>query len=69
MDIQAIQQVFLEIDTDKSGFLEPEEIRTLMLSASVDITDAELEEMIQKADINGDRKIDLKEFKSLLANF
>ena len=61
MDIQAIKQVFLEIDTNNNGFLEPEEIRSLMLK--------ELNEMIQKADVNGDHKIDLKEFRSLLANF
>ena len=69
MDIQAIKQVFLEIDTNNNGFLDPEEIRSLMLKAHVDITDEELNEMIQKADVNGDHKIDLKEFRSLLANF
>ncbi|MFZ4667203.1 MAG: EF-hand domain-containing protein [Prochlorotrichaceae cyanobacterium] len=69
MDMQAIKQVFLEIDTNNNGFLEPEEIRSLMLNAHVDITDEELDEMIKQADVNGDRKIDLKEFKSLLANF
>jgi calmodulin len=69
MDAKAIQQVFLEIDTNNNGFLEPEEIRALMTKAQVEITDEDLETMIQGADTNGDGKIDIQEFKKLLADF
>lgn len=69
MDIQAIEQVFSEIDTNNNGFLEPEEIRTLMSRAEVVITDEELDSMIQRADTNGDGQIDIQEFKKLLADF
>jgi Ca2+-binding EF-hand superfamily protein len=69
MDAKAIQQVFVEIDTNNNGFLEPDEIHALMNKAHVDITDEDLEDMIQGADTNGDGKIDIQEFKKLLADF
>ncbi|MGA1546971.1 MAG: EF-hand domain-containing protein [Flavobacteriaceae bacterium] len=69
MDVQSIQSAFCAIDADNSGFLEREEIRSLMAQANVDISDDELEVMIRRADANGDGKIDIQEFKKLLANF
>jgi len=69
MEITAIQQVFVEIDTNQNGFLDPEEIRDLMHKAQVEITDEDLETIIRSADTNGDGKIDIQEFKRLLANF
>jgi Ca2+-binding EF-hand superfamily protein len=69
MDSYSIQAVFEQIDTNHNGFLEPEEIRIVMQGASVDITDEELDIMIRNADTNGDGRIDIQEFKRLLADF
>ncbi|MFZ9736668.1 MAG: EF-hand domain-containing protein [Prochlorotrichaceae cyanobacterium] len=69
MDIQAIEQAFLALDTNNNGFLEIEEIRSFMHESLLDISDADLEEIINKVDINADGKIDIHEFKKLLEDF
>merc|ERR1711990_530544 len=61
-----VQKAFELYDTDKSGFLERDEIKKLLNDACAElgapaITDAQLDEVIKTVDDNGDGKFSFDE--------
>jgi calmodulin len=55
---QELRNAFRVFDKDGSGTISAEELRRVLLSLGENLTDAEVEDMIQMADVNGDGSID-----------
>ena len=68
-----IEAAFKAFDTDGSGFLEPEEIRAILMrpGGGAPLTepeaDAEVKKFIDKYDKNGDGKLEIGEISNYLA--
>ena len=62
---------FDTVDTDNSGYLEPDEIEAVMVNIARDIgvdtpTKEEVEEILSELDSNADGRISLAEFEVLI---
>ncbi|XP_078659449.1 calmodulin-alpha-like isoform X2 [Branchiostoma floridae x Branchiostoma belcheri] len=57
-----LKEAFRVFDKDGNGFISSEELRHVMTNLGEKLTDEEVEEMIDAADINGDGQIDYEEF-------
>ena len=57
---EELKNAFKVFDKDGSGTISTEELRNVLRSLGENLTDAELDEMIQLADRNGDGHIDCK---------
>ncbi|KAI8521076.1 calmodulin-like 3 [Branchiostoma belcheri] len=56
-----LKEAFRVFDKDGNGFISSEELRHVMTNLGEKLTDEEVEEMIDAADINGDGQIDYEE--------
>lgn len=56
---------FEEIDTDNDGYITADELKN-SLQGSAKVSDENIAVIIQMADENGDRRIDLKEFSQFV---
>uniref|UniRef100_A0A0B6ZL79 EF-hand domain-containing protein n=1 Tax=Arion vulgaris TaxID=1028688 RepID=A0A0B6ZL79_9EUPU len=54
--------LFKQYDSDKSGFLDKEELKKVLGASGHKFTDAEVNEILRNADKSGDGKISFKEF-------
>ena len=64
-----IKNLFKEIDIDNNGFLTRNQIKYLIKNKiGCNLTDAELEEILDKVDIKQENEIDIREFIYLLDN-
>ncbi|KAI8141172.1 hypothetical protein BJV82DRAFT_179078 [Fennellomyces sp. T-0311] len=63
---QELAETFKVFDVDGNGVISANELRDVMNSIGEKITQAELEQMIQEADINGDGNINYEEFMKML---
>ncbi|KAK3317204.1 hypothetical protein B0T22DRAFT_164704 [Podospora appendiculata] len=63
---QELLNAFKVFDQDGSGTISTEELRNVLRSLGENLTDAELDEMIQMADKNGDGHIDYQEFAQIM---
>jgi len=61
-----ITKVFNQFDTDGSGFLEKEELATILRNCYPNITDDCINDIIKEADSSNDGKISLKEFLAVV---
>ncbi|XP_076456444.1 neo-calmodulin-like isoform X2 [Babylonia areolata] len=59
---------FQVFDKDNDGFIDLEEFRAVLTSIGDKMTDEELKVLMQDADVNGDGKIDYKEFCTFMAS-
>ena len=62
---------FEAVDTDRSGFIDEQELKTVMCSVAGDIgmdqpSDNDVREVLREIDANHDGKISLEEFKVLI---
>ena len=55
-----------EFDVDNYGNITKIELRQVMNRLGESLTDEQLDAMIKEADTDGDGKIDIKDFKSLM---
>ncbi|NET17772.1 MAG: arginase [Okeania sp. SIO1H6] len=63
LDIKAeLRQIFDLIDVDKSGKLSIEEFSTIIRCFNTTASEAEIETLVKKADLDGDGEIDFEEF-------
>ena len=51
---------------DKDGYITKSELRQVMNRLGESLTDEQLDAMIREADTDGDGKIDIKDFRSLM---
>lgn len=61
-----IKEAFDMFDLDKDGRITAEELKTVMSTLRLQVTNAEVEDMIQKADIDGNGTIEFNEFLELM---
>lgn len=59
---------FREYDANDDGFITKQELKETVDKLGISLTDEELVETIQKADINGDGMIDYEEFVQLMTS-
>ena len=57
---------FNVFDKDKSGFICREELRQVMINLGEQVTEDQLDEMMDEADINKDGKVSFEEFEKLM---
>jgi len=60
-----LEAVFKAVDTDGSGFLDPDELKVAFEKAGLPATDAQIKSSMKIMDSNNDGKIDLEEFKNI----
>jgi len=57
--LKELEAAFNQLDTDKSGYLDKEELKRFMLGCGEPLSDAEVEELLTYGDTNGDGVIDI----------
>ena len=62
--IAELRTAFNQLDTNGDGTLSKDELKGLLQGIDAELQDAIVEEMMNKADKNGDGKIDFEEFCS-----
>ncbi|KAL4940770.1 hypothetical protein BDV06DRAFT_213222 [Aspergillus oleicola] len=62
-----LRAAFAVLDQDKSGTISADELRRVLTSIGDNVSDADVEEMLKLADVNGDGTIDYEEFVKLMA--
>ena len=55
-------EIFQKFDEDESGYIDVEELRTMVKTCGVDMTIEELQEIIKEFDTDGSGQIDFQEF-------
>lgn len=65
-DVDEMEEAFAVFDVDKDGYITKSELRQVMNRLGESLTDEQLDAMIKEADTDGDGKIDIKDFKSLM---
>jgi len=60
-----LQKAFKEFDANGDGFISREELRYAMTRLGESLSDKELDEMVDAADVNKDGKINYAEFASM----
>ena len=64
--VENVRDMFKEADTDYSGYLEPDEVYTILLKRGIDITKDELIELIAEFDVSGDAQLNIDEFVTMM---
>ncbi|KAL4874478.1 hypothetical protein BJY04DRAFT_203850 [Aspergillus karnatakaensis] len=62
-----LREAFAVFDKDKSGSISADELRQVLRSIGDDVSDKDVDEMLQLADVNGDGSIDYEEFVKLMS--
>ncbi|XP_037960105.1 neo-calmodulin-like [Teleopsis dalmanni] len=63
--VEQIQKLFDILDTNKDGYLTPQEMRRVAEITGFDISDEKINEMVQILDVDGDGKVSFEEFSTL----
>ncbi|KAL4955329.1 hypothetical protein BDW69DRAFT_160822 [Aspergillus filifer] len=61
-----LRSAFAVFDQDKNGTISADELRRVLTSIGDNVSDADVEEMLKLADVNGDGTIDYEEFVKLM---
>jgi calmodulin len=59
------KEIFKILDRKEQGFLTVEDLRHMIKSSGLDISEQEIELMFREADIDGDEKISFQEFQAI----
>ncbi|VVC36122.1 EF-Hand 1, calcium-binding site,EF-hand domain pair,EF-hand domain [Cinara cedri] len=65
---EEMHHAFNVFDKNGDGFITFDELKRVMCSIGERLTDEEIEDMIKEADLNGDKKIDYKEFITIISS-
>ena len=57
---------FRVFDKDGNGFISPTELRYVMTKMGQELTDEEVDQMIQEADLDGDGQVNYREFVKMM---
>lgn len=63
---EEIREAFKVFDKDGSGYIDSSELRQVMTTLGEKLTDEEVDEMIQEADIDGDGQVNYEEFVKMM---
>jgi calmodulin len=63
---EELKEAFKVFDKDQNGFISAAELRHVMINLGEKLTDEEVNQMIQEADINGDGQVDYEEFVKMM---
>merc|ERR1712091_335664 len=66
-DLEEFKEAFNLFDTDKSGFIDAMELAFCMRALGFEPTDAEIKEMLQKTDQDGNGAVEFNEFVDLVS--
>ena len=69
LDEDKMVQLFNQFDTDNSGNITKDNIKSAMNKLGHNITQAELDQIMNKHDLQGDNVLSLFEFKALLLDY
>ena len=58
--VDELHKVFVDMDTDSTGYLSKEEIRVSIVEKGNDITAEDMEDVMEQMDLNADGKINYK---------
>jgi len=61
-----LKPAFADIDKDNSGFIEASELKSVLATMGISMTDEEIDGVLKMADVNGDHKLDYAEYKKLV---
>jgi Ca2+-binding EF-hand superfamily protein len=61
-EIEKLRKEFEKVDTDNSGTIEANELKTAIKNANVDISDQEIDHILNELDYSGDKTINYTEF-------
>jgi len=62
-----MKEAFRVFDRDGNGYVTEKELRLIMMNLGEKLTDEEIDEMIQCADVDGDGQINYEEFINLMS--
>ena len=63
---EEIREAFRVFDKDGNGFISPAELRYVMTKMGQELTDEEVDQMIQEADLDGDGQVNYREFVKMM---
>lgn len=66
-EVEDFRAIFIDADTDFSGFLSIDEFYQAMLKMGVGVSRKEVVNLFTEFDINGDMQIDIDEFVTLMS--
>jgi len=61
-----LREAFKVFDKDKDGFISAAELRNVMYNLGEELSELEIFEMIEEADLDGDGRVNFKEFKVMM---
>mmetsp|Transcript_12260 Transcript_12260/g.28407 ORF Transcript_12260/g.28407 Transcript_12260/m.28407 type:complete len:153 (+) Transcript_12260:143-601(+) len=61
-----MERVFFLFDTEKKGYISFQDLKRIASDLGETMTDDELQEMIDRADLNEDGKVNLEEFRTMM---
>jgi len=59
---EELHQAFEEFDLDKNGYISAIELRCVMGKLAEEMTEAEIDEVVREADVDGDGQVNYNEF-------
>jgi calmodulin len=65
---EELVQAFKEFDKDGSGFISTDELKQVIASIGIELSDEEIKEMFKEVDKSGDGRISFDEFASVLSD-
>lgn len=66
---QELRNAFKVFDTDNSGSISREELQSLMTQLGQNLSDAEIDAMMEMVDENNDGEISFEEFKKMMVRY
>ena len=64
--MQEYEQAFKLFDKDNSGFIDADELRTVMKQFGTELSESEVADLMHEVDDNNNGEIDMKEFMILM---
>jgi len=61
-----LKPAFADIDKDNSGLIDASELKVVLATMGINMTDEQIEGVLKMADVNGDLKLDYAEYKKLV---
>ena len=65
--IASVKTAFSKIDTDDSGYIEANELKSVMKELDIEVTDEEAALVMKNLDINGDGKLQFEEYLRMVS--